>query len=214
MNKGSRMLRRALIAGVLCIVVATVASVAWAVTSANGKIVACAKKSNGDLRLVGAAKDCRKTERAVTWNTTGPQGPRGPAGPPGEAGADGLDGEDGVDGDDGEDGLDGDDGAQGPRGPQGPAGPGGEPKWRYVFLNTSIAPYASGAIATDSCTSPVPQAVNGGGSVVGSSVAVAGAPDVQYGNTASRWLLQFGTNNSPLTKQVTVWVLCANGTAG
>ena len=98
MKMGSRMLRRTLIVGGLCVVVATIASVAWAVTSASDKIVACAKKSNGAMRLVDAAKDCRKSERAVIWNTTrqqgprGPVGPRGPAGPAGDAGADGLDG--------------------------------------------------------------------------------------------------------------------------
>ena len=108
MRGGSRMLRRALILGGLCVVVAVVASVGWAMTSATSdKFVACAKKKGGSLRLVVAAKDCRKTERAVTWNQDGPRGLPGPKGAEGEAGADGLDGEDGIDGDDGDDGIDG-----------------------------------------------------------------------------------------------------------
>ena len=61
--RGSRMLRRALILGGLCVVVAAVGSVGWAMTSANDKFVACAKKKGGALRLVGNAKECRKTER-------------------------------------------------------------------------------------------------------------------------------------------------------
>jgi hypothetical protein len=209
--KTGRVLRRVLIASGLCAALAAIGSIAWATTSAGNQIVACAKKSNGALRLVDAAKACKKTERAVIWSVTGPQGPRGVQGPPGPAGEDGEDGLDGLDGLDGEDGEDGEDGAQGPAGPPGPAT---EPKWRYMFMNATIAPYAAGVVATDSCGTGVPQAVNGGGSVIGSTLpAASGAPDVQYG-TASRWLVQFGANNSPYAKQVTVWVLCASGTAG
>ena len=114
MMRGSRMLRRALILGGLCVVVAAVASVGWAMTSATSdKLVACAKKKGGALRLVVAAKDCRKTERAVTWNQEGPRGLPGPKGAEGDAGADGLDGEDGIDGEDGDDGIDGIDGTDG-----------------------------------------------------------------------------------------------------
>ena len=108
------MLRRGLILGGLCVVVAAVGSVGWAMTSANEKFVACAKKKGGAMRLVDAAKDCRKTERAVIWNQQGVRGLPGPRGIAGENGEDGLDGEDGVDGDDGDDGFDGDDGAPGP----------------------------------------------------------------------------------------------------
>ena len=57
MRMGSRMLRRALIIGALCVVVAGGGSVAWAMTSASDKFVACARKSGGALRLVEAAKD-------------------------------------------------------------------------------------------------------------------------------------------------------------
>ena len=222
MKQGSRTLRRIVIASALCAAVAAVGSVAVAMTSAAGdKIVACASKGNGALRLVTAAKNCRASERAVIWNVAGKQGPAGPAGPRGLAGEDGQDGVDGLDGLDGLDGADGEDGKQGipgmpgATGPPGPAGAASEPKWRYVYLNTAIAPYAPGLVPTESCSSGVPQAVNGGGFVNGSSdPAAAGAPDVQYGATASRWVVRFGTNNSPYAKQVTVWVLCASGTAG
>ena len=105
MMRGSRMLRRALVLGGLCVVVAAVASVGWAMTSATRQaLVACAKKKGGALRLVATAKNCRKTERVVTWNQ---EGLRGLPGPKGVAGDDGLDGEDGIDGEDGVDGEDG-----------------------------------------------------------------------------------------------------------
>ena len=178
MNKRSGMLRRALIVGGLCVVVATVASVAWAMTSASTKIVACAKKSNGALRLVDAAKDCRKTERAVIWNTQGPQGPRGPAGARGPAGEDGVDGEDGLDGQDGVDGDDGDDGIDGidgQDGAQGPPGPATEPKWRYAFSNANVAPSTTTPVKSEACAAPVPQAVNGGYQLTGSSATLVRA---------------------------------------
>ena len=86
--KGSRMLRRTLVLGALCVVVAAVGSVAWAMTSAtNDKLVACARKSSGALRLVTAAKDCRKTERRghleparPTWAPPGREGSRAKTG--------------------------------------------------------------------------------------------------------------------------------------
>jgi Collagen triple helix repeat (20 copies) len=219
MSKGSRMLRRALIVGGLCVVVAAVGSVAWAMTSASERIVACAKKSNGAMRLVDAAKECKKTERAVIWNTTGPQGPRGlpgPRGPAGEDGVDGengLDGEDGVDGDDGDDGVDGLDGQDGAPGPPGPAS---EPKWQYAFRSASVAPSATASVLSDACATPLPHAVNGGYQLTGTSTTflrvTGSAPNIQYGGTtASQWLVQF-QNTGPYTQPVTIWVLCATGT--
>jgi hypothetical protein len=52
-------------------------------------IHACAKTS-GDLRLVDEPGECKKKERAVSWNTTGPAGPPGERGEPGAPGAPGL----------------------------------------------------------------------------------------------------------------------------
>ena len=81
------MLRRALILGGLCVVVAAVGSVAWAMTSApTTSFVACAKKKGGALRLVAVAKDCRKSERVVTWNEQGLRGLPGPRALPAKRG--------------------------------------------------------------------------------------------------------------------------------
>jgi hypothetical protein len=49
----------------------------------GGTLHACAAKHGGALRI---AKSCKSSERAVTWNVTGPKGARGPKG---KAGADG-----------------------------------------------------------------------------------------------------------------------------
>jgi len=56
---------------------------AWAsphLFGSSGLLVACAKTSNGDLRLVAAASDCTRYERAVSWNVQGPAGQAGPRG--------------------------------------------------------------------------------------------------------------------------------------
>ena len=212
MKRGSGMLRRALVVGALCAVTAAVGSVAWAVTSASDKFVACAMKSNGALRLVAAAKDCRKSERAVTWNASGQPGPRGPAGARGLAGEDGVDGLDGDDGDDGDDGLDGEDGVDGEDGAPGPAS---EPKWLYVFADASV-PLGTSPVTLGPCPSQVPQAVNGGyqpGTTPVASVHVTASAPVGALTTASQWQVQF-ENTSGSTQMVKTWVLCATGTAG
>ena len=137
LKRGSERLRRILIIGGVCGLVVAIGSVAWATTTANGKIVACAKKSGGALRLVGKAADCKNNERAVVWNVrgerglrgaVGPSGPRGaagPVGPAGAAGARGLAGPAGLAGARGSvgpPGWAGEHGAAGPPGSQGPLG--------------------------------------------------------------------------------------------
>ena len=57
-------------------------------------IQACYNDTNGGLRRVNSAADCKNHETSISWNITGPAGSQGPAG------------------------------ASGPAGPQGPPGPG------------------------------------------------------------------------------------------
>jgi uncharacterized membrane protein (UPF0127 family) len=47
-----------------------------AIPGSNGVIHACFKKKKGNLRVVNKPK-CKKKERALTWNQTGPQGIQG-----------------------------------------------------------------------------------------------------------------------------------------
>jgi len=84
-------------------------------------IQACVRKK-GRLRLVARASDCRKYERAVSWNVRGPQGEPGLAGPAGPVGPAGADGAPSTDGAPGAAGAQGPPGPQGERGPQGPKG--------------------------------------------------------------------------------------------
>jgi hypothetical protein len=207
------MLRRALVLGGLLVMLAVVGSVAWATTSASDKLVACATKSSGSLRLVGAAKNCRKTERAVVWSANAQPGPRGPAGARGPAGDDGADGTDGIDGVDGEDGVDGDDGYDGVDGAPGPPGP--ATKWLYVDASAVMIPQGTQTTSSATCPSlTVPHAVNGGIRLGGpTTVHVTASAPVGTGATATAWQVQV-ENTSAITASVTVWVLCANGTAG
>jgi hypothetical protein len=76
-------------------------------------IQACRNTTNGLLRAVDSAQQCRTSEEAIAWNAKGDPGPagaHGPEGPPGPAGPPGSEGPAGP---------------QGPAGPIGPAGPTG-----------------------------------------------------------------------------------------
>jgi hypothetical protein len=73
---------------VLAAVVVAVGGGAYALAAGN-TIHACAKKSNGALRL---ASRCKHSERGVSWNITGPKGATGATGPKGATGAAGATG--------------------------------------------------------------------------------------------------------------------------
>jgi hypothetical protein len=200
------MLRRALILGGLCVVVAAIGSVAWAMTSANDKLfVACAKKKGGALRLVAVAKDCRKTERAVTWNQ---QGLRGLPGPRGVDGEDGLDGEDGFDGEDGVDGDDGSDGVDGLDGDDATV------TWKYLYRDVANVATGPQTVTTLACAAPTPQAVNGGLSLTAppANIRVMASAPVGVASTATTWEVRVD-NLSGSQQTLKVWVLCSNGTA-
>ncbi|ACY97421.1 collagen-like protein [Thermomonospora curvata] len=97
-------------------------------SAASSKVVrACVKKSGGATRIVGAKTKCRKNERLVTWNKTGPKGARGPAGPKGARGPAGPKGATGPAGPRGATGPQGPKGDRGPQGPKGDPGPQGPP---------------------------------------------------------------------------------------
>jgi len=77
----------------LCAVALVALATAHAEPPVN-PIQACYNNTNGDLRRVNSAADCKNHETPISWNIAGPAGPQGPAG------------------------------TQGPVGPQGPPGPG------------------------------------------------------------------------------------------
>jgi type VI secretion system secreted protein Hcp len=97
--------RRIIIAATLAVLLVGIASTyAWARTQDSSTLRACVDTDDGQMRLVADGAACKKKERLVTWNVTGP------AGAPGAAGAQGAAGRDGRDG------------VQGPQGVAGPAG--------------------------------------------------------------------------------------------
>ncbi len=59
---------------------------------------ACANKQTGEMRLVLKGKKCKKGEKKLKWNSTGPTGPAGAPGPQGLPGAQGPQGAAGVTG--------------------------------------------------------------------------------------------------------------------
>jgi hypothetical protein len=78
------------IAVAVAAIVAGFATLAHGSTSAeNGVIVGCQKRGKGFLRVVQNAESCKKNERVIIWNVSGPPGPPGPEGPAGPAGPQG-----------------------------------------------------------------------------------------------------------------------------
>jgi type VI protein secretion system component Hcp len=102
-------------------------AVAGVLPGTGSTIHACIQKNSGALRVVGSAKDCKKSERAISFAK---QGPRGRTGVPGPAGRDGAAG------------------PQGPPGPQGaPAPAAAQPHQAVVGTATLAAP--SGPLTFD-----------------------------------------------------------------
>lgn len=124
------------VAGAAGIMVA--GGVAWAAVPSGGVINACYRDRGGEgrsgddennngggqLRIIDASAggSCRRNEKLLTWNQTGPQGVGGSAGATGATGAIGQTGVPGAKGDTGPQGLTGAAGAAGAVGQSGPMG--------------------------------------------------------------------------------------------
>jgi Collagen triple helix repeat (20 copies) len=114
---------------------------AYASTSGDAVIRACANKKSGALRI---ANRCKRSERHVTWNTTGPSGHVGARGSAGLRGSTGARGETGP---------------VGPQGPQGPAGPGGKTFSTSVAEGTTVTleTLSNGVVVSGTCSATGPQ---------------------------------------------------------
>jgi hypothetical protein len=75
-----------LIIGISIVLGASLLSVGVS-NAAGSSIKACAKKSNGAMRLIDVKKKCKKSERTLTWGTKGAAGAKGARG---SAGTNGL----------------------------------------------------------------------------------------------------------------------------
>jgi hypothetical protein len=86
---------------------------AVAASTRSDVIKGCANNRSGAMRALSGKQKCKRTERALSWNITGPTGASGAngapgtPGTPGPAGAKGSDGTDGVNGQPGSPGADG-----------------------------------------------------------------------------------------------------------
>lgn len=76
---------------IIALVVAVAGVGVAAIPGSDGKITSCFNKKSGALRVVDAKKKCRKGEKRVAWNQTGPQGIQGTQGPQGDQGTPGSD---------------------------------------------------------------------------------------------------------------------------
>ena len=86
--------------------IGTIGLVAIGFTVANAAtddplIRACVENGSALIRSIDPGDSCRKNERAITWNVSGPRGdpgPAGPAGPTGSPGPAGVQGPPGLSG--------------------------------------------------------------------------------------------------------------------
>jgi len=139
----------------------SVGAVSFVNASGDANIKACANKKTGVMRYIAKGK-CKKTERALTWNQTGPQGLAGNAGAKGDTGAAGAKGDTGAAGAAGAAGAKGDTGVAAavptttiPSQRVGDIGPGGGPIFYVDTANLYPFTYleVASSNATESATS-------------------------------------------------------------
>jgi hypothetical protein len=78
--------------------ISLIAAFAMASQADAATLYACVKKEGGSMRLVGQRAKCTKSERKVSWSTTGPAGRNGADGKNGTNGAAGANGTNGTNG--------------------------------------------------------------------------------------------------------------------
>ncbi len=78
--------------------ISLIAAFAMASQADASTLFACVKKEGGSMRLVSQRAKCTKSERKVSWSTTGPAGKNGAGGANGAAGGNGKNGSNGTNG--------------------------------------------------------------------------------------------------------------------
>jgi hypothetical protein len=121
-----RLTRRVLISSAVVALLAGGSSAALAADSTSANVYQGCLNNVGTVYNVhvnpSTAPTCRRSDKQITWNQTGPTGPAGPTGPTGAAGPQGLKGDTGPAGTTGADGAAGPQGLKGDTGPTGAAG--------------------------------------------------------------------------------------------
>lgn len=78
--------------------ISLIAAFAMASQADASTLYACVKKEGGSMRLVSQRAKCTKSERKVSWSTTGPAGKDGAGGAAGKNGSNGANGSNGNNG--------------------------------------------------------------------------------------------------------------------
>ena len=130
-NESMRPLAAACIASALAVVAPASLRAEESVSIINACVsqdghVRLLKNLRVDLKKKQPRLECRRGEKLITWNVTGPRGPEGPSGPIGPSGLQGTQGPQGVDG------------QQGEQGQQGPSGPGFSGTQYYIVGNGDL----------------------------------------------------------------------------
>jgi hypothetical protein len=103
MNRIRARLSYANVAATLALFITLGGSGAYAITSipgSDGVIHGCYQEKKGTLRIVKAGAKCLRSEKAITWNQTGPMVQPGLQGAKGDTGATGAQGGQGQAGQD------------------------------------------------------------------------------------------------------------------
>lgn len=201
--------RRAVILVGAAVAAIAAAGVAYSSGGGSGTLTACVNDTNGNMRLVASASDCRQHESAVTWNAEGQTGATGPTGPQGPTGPSGPTGPQGVQGPTGPQGVQGPTGPQGATGPQGPTGADGVSGYQIVSASVPISP---GQAAAGTLLCPGGRHVMGGGWTAdslfnfGVNVTQSGPNSDGTGWTGS--IENTNTSGDPVT--VTLSAICAD----
>ena len=114
-------------------------------TANSTNISVCVSKKSGEIRQINSKKKCKKSERLLVLNTSGPATTPGPQGPKGETGPQGPQGETGTQGVTATAGSSGAAGPAGQTGATGATGATGPSKVAFYYGQT-------GAISADRVT--------------------------------------------------------------
>jgi hypothetical protein len=201
--------RRAVLLGAVLAAVVSAGVAYSSGGSVSSTLTACANQTNGDMRLVGSASDCRQHETAVTWNVEGQTGTTGPTGPTGPQGPTGATGPTGPQGPQGAQGPTGPQGATGPTGPQGVPGADGVSGYEIASASADIGPGVSAA-GTVFC--PAGKHVTGGGWTTDQFFPMGVFVNQSGPNTdGTGWTGAIqNTNSSGGTVHVTLSAVCAD----
>jgi hypothetical protein len=165
--------------------------------TSNGKLQACVN-GEGTLKLLTAGKHCRKGQKTVAWNQTGPSGAPGAPGASGPTGAAGGAGSHGAAGANGTDGFNANE---------------------FIVVRTRIVKFGgNGGFEEDIKCEEGEHAISGGVSETdgsaGSDVLEQSAPIndsgeiVKEGDEPTGWALGYKNNNG--ATNVTIEVTCAS----